>query len=224
MEISWSLLWSSIHSSHSLPVCQHSIPWQSLWWCSCKSRPFSLYKSVFLTLFKLWCWISPKWNVLRIAVFYGPVWIVILLTIFIYIRVGMVVFRWRKQLLSLDNSGPKGSSGHRSFAMKDIPSPADMSQPRYEVTITSQVPHSPADWKSNMTSPRNTYREDSGAKSPTSVHARFSSLPDAGYPPPHNVVVQRPPIRVLDANKATLSYCKTAMLFFFALLCTWYVD
>lgn len=76
-----------------------------------------------------------------------------------------------------------------------------------------------------MTSPRNVYGEDTSPKSPTSTHARFSSLPDTTYPPTHtNVVVQRPPIRLLDANKATLSYCKTAMLFFFALLCTWYVD
>jgi len=142
----------------------------------------------------------------------------------------MVVFRWRKQLLSLDNSGPKSSSGgtaHRSFAMKDLPSPAPMSQSqsaRYEVTITSQVPHS-ADWKNNMSSPRNTtYTDEATLKSPTSAHARFSSLPDTTYPPPTtNVVVQRPPIRVLDANKATLSYCKTALLFFVALLCTWYV-
>ncbi|KEF55211.1 uncharacterized protein A1O9_08865 [Exophiala aquamarina CBS 119918] len=176
----------------------------------------------------LWCWISPEWNVLRIAVFYGPVWIVILTTIFIYIRVGMVVFRWRKQLLSLDQSGPKSASGGalRGFAMKDLPSPAPMSQAaRYEVTITSQVAHSP-DWKTTLTSPRNTtYTEETAMKSPTSAHARFSSLPDATYPAPNtNVVVQRSPVRVLDANKATLSYCKTALLFFFALLCTWYVS
>lgn len=139
----------------------------------------------------------------------------------------MVVFRWRKQLLSLDQSGPKSGSGgtaHRSFAMKDLPSPAPMSQAaRYEVTITSQVPHSP-DWKSTLNSPRNTtYTEETAMKSPTSAHARFSSLPDTNFPPNTNVVIQRPPVRGLDANKATLSYCKTALLFFFALLCTWYV-
>jgi hypothetical protein len=135
----------------------------------------------------------------------------------------MVVFRWRKQLISMDHSGPKSGPGARGFAMKDLPSPAPMSQTRYEVTITSQVPHSP-DWKSTLTSPRNTYTEETRTKSPTSAHARFSSLPEAKYPPPNtNVVVQRPSVRVLDANKATLSYCKTALLFFFALLCTWYV-
>jgi hypothetical protein len=38
------------------------------------------------------------------------------------------------------------------------------------------------------------------------------------------VVVERPNIQVVDANKAALSYCKTAMLFFVALIVVWYVS
>lgn len=38
------------------------------------------------------------------------------------------------------------------------------------------------------------------------------------------VVVERPNIQVVDANKAALSYCKTAMLFFIALLVVWYAS
>ncbi|KFY44764.1 hypothetical protein V494_01334 [Pseudogymnoascus sp. VKM F-4513 (FW-928)] len=41
----------------------------------------------------LWCWVTVKWNFLRIATFYGPVWIVLISTISIYICVGRVVFR-----------------------------------------------------------------------------------------------------------------------------------
>ncbi|KAK5939605.1 hypothetical protein PMZ80_007984 [Knufia obscura] len=53
----------------------------------------------------LWCWVSLQWDFLRVATFYGPVWIVILCTIAIYIRVGSVIFKWRKQLLSMERPG-----------------------------------------------------------------------------------------------------------------------
>ena len=109
--------------------------------------------------------------------------------------------------------------------MKEFPaSPTSpsMSQRTYEVTIHSQVPHSPGQQQRQLSSPRNTYYGDS---SPTNAHhERFQSIQEAAFPDANtNVVVERPQIRTLDANKATLSYCKTALLFFLALLCTWYV-
>ncbi|KIX96264.1 uncharacterized protein Z520_08042 [Fonsecaea multimorphosa CBS 102226] len=168
----------------------------------------------------LWCWVSTDWNALRIASFYGPVWLIILLTMFIYVKVGVVVFRWRKQLLSLNQSDDKANNLSNGYAMNSMPtSPA--SPKTYEVTISSQVPHAPEPKQQpHLSSPRSTYHEDA---SPTSVnHGRFPSIHETAFAQPNtNVVVDRPPIRTLDANKATLSYCKTAMLFFVALLCTW---
>ena len=41
---------------------------------------------------------------------------------------------------------------------------------------------------------------------------------------PQTTHVAKSSQQVADANKATLSYCKTAMLFFVALICTWYVS
>ncbi|KIH88630.1 hypothetical protein SPBR_06954 [Sporothrix brasiliensis 5110] len=46
----------------------------------------------------LWCWISSEWDIWRIAMFYGPVWVVILITIFIYIRAGREIYKKHKQL------------------------------------------------------------------------------------------------------------------------------
>ncbi|AEO56778.1 hypothetical protein MYCTH_2302067 [Thermothelomyces thermophilus ATCC 42464] len=46
----------------------------------------------------LWCWISPNWDIFRIAVFYGPVWIVMLITFSIYIRAGREIYKKHKQL------------------------------------------------------------------------------------------------------------------------------
>ncbi|KAH6840978.1 hypothetical protein B0I37DRAFT_357812 [Chaetomium sp. MPI-CAGE-AT-0009] len=46
----------------------------------------------------LWCWISPKWDIFRIALFYGPIWIVMLITCSIYIRAGREIYKKHQQL------------------------------------------------------------------------------------------------------------------------------
>ncbi|KAH0848865.1 hypothetical protein AYO21_09565 [Fonsecaea monophora] len=138
----------------------------------------------------LWCWVSTEWNALRIATFYGPVWLIILVTMFIYVK-----------------SEARADIPSNGYAMNQLPT-SPVSPKTYEVTISSQVPHSHApSQQRNLRSPRNTYHEDA----PSTNVAQTNT----------NVVVERPPIRTLDANKATMSYCKTAMLFFLALLCTW---
>ncbi|KUL87490.1 hypothetical protein ZTR_04592 [Talaromyces verruculosus] len=50
----------------------------------------------------LWCWVAVDWDILRIAVFYGPVWFVILLTFAIYARVGIDIARKRRTLRSFN--------------------------------------------------------------------------------------------------------------------------
>ncbi|KIW74285.1 hypothetical protein Z517_12225 [Fonsecaea pedrosoi CBS 271.37] len=155
----------------------------------------------------LWCWVSTEWNALRIATFYGPVWLIILVTMFIYVKVGVVVFRWRRHLLSLNQSEGRADIPSNGYAMNQLPT-SPVSPKTYEVTISSQVPHSHTpNQQRNLRSPRNTYHEDAPSTNVDQTNT--------------NVVVERPPIRTLDANKATMSYCKTAMLFFLALLCTW---
>lgn len=58
--------------------------------------------------------------------------------------------------------------------------------------------------------------------SPT--HMGFPSGDDNFPERQTRVVVERPNIQVVDANKAALSYCKTAMLFFVALIVVWYAS
>ncbi|KAK6534407.1 hypothetical protein TWF281_005731 [Arthrobotrys megalospora] len=50
----------------------------------------------------LWCWISQEYDVLRLATFYGPVWIIILITFILYIAAGKTVFRMRTDLRRFD--------------------------------------------------------------------------------------------------------------------------
>ncbi|KAF5017891.1 hypothetical protein F66182_10149 [Fusarium sp. NRRL 66182] len=46
----------------------------------------------------LWCWVSSEWDIWRIITFYGPVWLVIAVTFFIYIRAGSTIYRKRREL------------------------------------------------------------------------------------------------------------------------------
>lgn len=54
-----------------------------------------------MALSQLWCWIAIPWDLLRVAVFYGPVWFVIFLTFSIYLRAGTVIYQKRRELKSL---------------------------------------------------------------------------------------------------------------------------
>ena len=191
--------------------------------------PAQIAASRSLMIVQLWCWVTSKWRVLRIATFYGPVWLIILVTVFIYIKVGTVVFAWRKQLISQSRSENKSEMIGNRYPMREFPvspstltSPTSPSAPQktYEVTISSQVPHSPNSTAQYLSSPRSTYYGDSTSTEPH--RDRLQSIHETAFPATHtNVIVERPQIRTLDANRATISYCKTAMLFFLALLCTW---
>ncbi|KIW13976.1 hypothetical protein PV08_06757 [Exophiala spinifera] len=171
----------------------------------------------------LWCWVSEKWNALRIATFYGPVWLVILVTVFIYIKVGMVVFRWRKKLISMNQSDSRDVAVRKDVPMQREYSMNNLSQTRYEVPIHGQVPHFP-DHKKAIASPGNgdfddALRSPTTLKSPT--HARYPLVEESFPERRTGVVVDRPSVKGVDANKAALSYCKTAMLFFIALIVVW---
>ncbi|KAJ4302114.1 hypothetical protein N0V88_002250 [Collariella sp. IMI 366227] len=52
----------------------------------------------------LWCWIAPKWDIFRICLFYGPIWVVIFITFFIYGRAGREIYKKHKQLKEFSTS------------------------------------------------------------------------------------------------------------------------
>ena len=60
----------------------------------------------------LWCWVSADWDIFRIATFYGPVWVVILVTFFIYIRAGSEIYKKHRLLRDFKYS----SSHHEAEA------------------------------------------------------------------------------------------------------------
>jgi hypothetical protein len=80
----------------------------------------------------LWCWIAPKWDIFRIAIFYGPVWIVILITFAIYIRAGREIYKKHKQLKDFSTSHHDPEPLH---AIEDLFS----STKTTEVYVTTEV-------------------------------------------------------------------------------------
>ncbi|CAN8099997.1 unnamed protein product [Discula destructiva] len=77
----------------------------------------------------LWCWVSTGWDVLRIATFYGPVWITIFITVFIYLRTGREIYRKYKALRSLDSQSRE----------PDQPIIDPFSAKKTEVFVTSEI-------------------------------------------------------------------------------------
>lgn len=173
---------------------------------------------------QLWCWISVQWSFLRIAIFYGPVWLIISATFAIYLRAGSVIYQKRRQLRNLGGidsdlvpespfamltgiqvtreiacSTPERQSLSESAA-RGLPCSAFRA---YSVTIEGGgVP--------------NTMQGPSSKVGPSPLHQENSSKsvrPDAADSQRRSTST--------EASSATWAYTKYAMLFFIALLVTW---
>ncbi|KAH9909858.1 hypothetical protein F4778DRAFT_775770 [Xylariomycetidae sp. FL2044] len=173
----------------------------------------------------LWCWISSKWDVFRIAVFYAPVWVAILVTFFIYIRAGREIYNKRKQL-------------HYFGSTTNDPEPLTMDDPfsvkTTEVTVTSETVQQTQQGINLATLGRrgstaeSIVQQDNGAYSVTvSSDARANrktcTLPEQSATAPQTARARGRTKRRQNAaaNSAAWSYTKCAILFFTALLVTW---
>lgn len=148
----------------------------------------------------LWCWISLKWDYLRIALFYGPVWFVIFTTLIIYILCGRIIFKWRRQLLNF--APPELSSSHESPIVKTAKtevylelSPRTPGLPRYTVEIAGG---------------RHGERKSIVYADEEQSHLRRLTS--------HATNQQK---IVSASNRAAVNYCRVALLFFVALCITW---
>ncbi|KAK2838276.1 hypothetical protein FQN49_006442 [Arthroderma sp. PD_2] len=81
---------------------------------------FCMACNVYLTLFRryrneskgkvygnatLWCWIRPEWSLLRVAGVYGPIWLIVLMTLAIYIYSAKYILASRRNIQRLGNIG-----------------------------------------------------------------------------------------------------------------------
>ncbi|KAF3028793.1 hypothetical protein E8E15_004932 [Penicillium rubens] len=171
----------------------------------------------------LWCWISVQWSFLRIAIFYGPVWLIISLTFAIYLRAGTVIYQKRRQLRNLGGidsdlvpespfamltgiqvtreiacSTPERRSLSEGNA-RGLPSAAFRA---YSVTIEGGSTANTLQDSRTKIGPSPLQRENSGKTArPDGQDSRRSTS--------------------TEASSATWAYTKYAMLFFIALLVTW---
>ena len=151
----------------------------------------------------MWCWVSIEWDALRVAVFYGPAWLVILATLSIYVAAGKVIFLWRRRLLSfgqqdLDVTTDAEASYIRGNSC-DLPQTPGIS--RFSAAATASLGEDVKTAAHEVDTPL-----------PLSPHqsSRRDTLP-ASYQHPITA----------GANRAAINYCRTAALFFVALCITW---
>ncbi|CAG8215701.1 unnamed protein product [Penicillium nalgiovense] len=171
----------------------------------------------------LWCWISVQWSFLRIAIFYGPVWLIISLTFAIYLRAGTVIYQKRRQLRNLGgiDSDPVPESPFAMLTGIQVTREIACSTPErrslsegnarglpsatfraYSVTIEGGSTANTLQDSRSKIGPSPLQRENSGKTArPDGQDSRRSTS--------------------TEASSATWAYTKYAMLFFIALLVTW---
>ncbi|KAF6835801.1 g-protein coupled receptor [Colletotrichum plurivorum] len=177
----------------------------------------------------LWCWVTPEWEIWRILTFYGPVWITILITFFIYIRAGREIYQKRKQLRNFSSSDPDHLSSFHD-ALTSIKTT--------EVYVTSESIDQPSGSIGLGSMARRGSEAGPGPRMPNAAysvsisanrHGRAESLGDTVLPTETVTIEATNPQRPANAarrrnyelNNAAWSYTKCSILFFTVILITW---
>ncbi|KAI5462775.1 hypothetical protein BGZ63DRAFT_412544 [Mariannaea sp. PMI_226] len=150
----------------------------------------------------LWCWLSQKWRLLRILIIYGPVWIFILITFFIYGRIGCDLIHNHRQVRNLSRTDIETSTSTSTRV--------DTGAIRASDSRTNGPPKLP-------TKPIPQEHRGSGSGSGTSQ----ASCPDNSVSAAANDSNNRNRTTTPALSRAELQYAKCALLFFTAMLVTW---
>ncbi|KAL8849350.1 MAG: hypothetical protein Q9221_005648 [Calogaya cf. arnoldii] len=158
----------------------------------------------------LWCWVSNKWNFLRIAVLYAFMWIAVLIAIVIYVLAGRDVWRKREALkgfLNPFNEDPFATNVTMTTSVKVTSESRKPSVPNLEVREIDE---------SHM---------DSNYE-PYSVNIEIGhQRPERTRTPSRPAVFRLPTVTRAAAlsqeNADAFLYARVGFLFFIALLITW---
>lgn len=159
---------------------------------------------------------SIRWDFLRIAVFYGPVWLMIVIIFSIYIYAGKEIFQKRSQLRSFNVPPP--------FPILENPF---VSCKTTEIKITSEL----ADLPTLNASQISFKMDPNGRIQSTQGYDQYSvtiettprpspARPTASAASSHDTTYHHR-TAAMEANTAAWSYTKCALLFFASLLITW---
>ncbi|CAI7658938.1 unnamed protein product [Penicillium pancosmium] len=124
----------------------------------------------------LWCWVSTQWDWLRIATFYGPVWLVITLTFAIYIRAGSVIYQKRRQFRHFGNSDSLDSEtqADSSPLVKAKLSAFQPIQGIHSIQVTSEIAYSVPDERPSLTKANG--NANTHAHTHTHSHTKMNAL------------------------------------------------
>lgn len=178
---------------------------------------------------QIWCWIDNEYADVRIYSYYGPVWIYLMVTFTIYIRVGIEIFRTRTALRAFGSGGhthtsliSRSSSQLISSNRNSRASVASLSLPVFTGTRTTEV--------NFISTPNN-------LSVPAPTHSRSSQSQPEVVHIVHIYANQKEPRRSLldiprdwfdsmmrsldDMDQIKVAYAKCASLFFLSIIITW---
>ncbi|KAL9126443.1 MAG: hypothetical protein Q9217_004499 [Psora testacea] len=170
----------------------------------------------------LWCWITPRWNILRIATLYGIVWVAIFFAFCIYCLAFIKVWRNRHELSGLFN--PFNEDPFTGTKTTDIvifhssmhPSSSDTKTSGYRINSETSLPPIP---RTEATGMQDRFY-------PYSVNVEAGPQDDDPDHRPSRPEILR--VRSLTRNHALKEtnpdawlYARAAFLFFCALLICW---
>lgn len=173
----------------------------------------------------LWCWVVSKWDILRIVTFYAPIWVVLGLTFFIYIRAGHTIYLKHKQLNNFSSTNEDTvPTIHDTMATIKTT----------EVSVTTEIRDQGTSIGLQPLGRRAPDVNNPDSNGAYSVHISADAhsgdiadvvLPIQGQTTQTSYRAARPPNPVRrrnrELNSAAWSYAKCSLLFFTAILITW---
>ncbi|KAL2065199.1 hypothetical protein VTL71DRAFT_2868 [Oculimacula yallundae] len=180
----------------------------------------------------LWCWIDYKWAPVRIYSYYAPIWVAILATFVIYVRVGVEIFQKRSELHNAAYDANCASATMASSTDQDkkpmfLPPIAPFSGLRTtEIEVTNET------WTHHSHSHSNSFTH-TGSEQPPSSQDLYSITIVSSPPPfktshshsqpkhPPQLLPTPPPKRLSSMDKIKWAYTRCALLFAISILITW---
>ncbi|KAJ5778684.1 hypothetical protein N7520_001930 [Penicillium odoratum] len=152
----------------------------------------------------IWCSISPKWILLRLILYYGPVWLTLAAVLLLYALIGIEISRLRDEFKLTDDEHIVLTSNISSDPSSDSFTPKST-----QGSVTTTAEANPPLQNTNKV-----HRPESHITSHSSVQQAFTPRP-----PTNNT-----PITYQPSNQRRVSfkqYILMPSLFFLALLATW---
>ncbi|KAH7002981.1 hypothetical protein EDB82DRAFT_531461 [Fusarium venenatum] len=157
----------------------------------------------------LWCWLTVQWDAWQLAT-YGLIWLIIFIAFALYVRVGVTIYKWRRRLHGFSYSNDRTN-------LSQVPPNPDLSGIAKTTDITITTLDSPPPVSGQSLRP---------ATRPDPVHSADiyagPALPVVPSYEQHNTRTKNSDrVKRSPSDEAAMSYAKTALLFFTAMLITW---